>query len=208
LIFNLDPSNQLRLVTSLRRDYYQVAYDPFPRDIENGLVDGQLTGQYPSLNLRDAEHEADALASFSWVHTFNSRMLLTFSPFYHYNRANYDSGLTDPIVATQHRGSTYGGGQVSFSANEAKNDFQAGLYSLYQRNNEVLGAVFNNGSGNSTFTDAQHPAGSLAALFIDDKFKPVSWLTLSAGIRPTYFSGGVTESSISPRSASPSTCRA
>ena len=30
LIFNRDPKNQLRLVTSLRRDYYQIPYDPNP----------------------------------------------------------------------------------------------------------------------------------------------------------------------------------
>jgi hypothetical protein len=199
LIFNVDPANQLRLVTSLRRDYYQIPYDPFPNDIENGLVNGQLTGQYPSLNLRDHEHEADALANFSWVHTFSSRMLLTVSPFFHYNRANYDSGLGDPIIATQHRGSTYGGGQVSFSVNEAKNDLQVGIYSFYQQNNQSLGAIFHNGSGNPPFTDVQNLAGSVAAFFLDDKFKPLSWLTLSAGFRPTYFSGGVTESAISPR---------
>ncbi len=199
LIFNIDPSNQLRLVTSLRRDYYQVPYDPFPNDIENGLVNGELTGQYPSLNLRDGDHEADALANFSWVHTFNSRMLLTVSPFYHYNRANYDSALNDPIITTQHRGSTYGGGQVSFSSNANKNDFQVGIYSFYQRNSELLGATFNDGSGNPPLIDTEHPSGSLAALFVDDKFKPVPWLTLSAGLRPTHFSGGVTENSISPR---------
>jgi hypothetical protein len=199
LMFNVDPSNQLRLVTSLRRDFYQIPYDPFPNDIENGLVNGQLTGQYPSLNLRDQEHEADALANFSWVHTFNSRMLLTVSPFYHYNRANYDSGLNDPIIATQHRASTYGGGQVSFSANQAKNDLQVGVYSFYEQNNQVLGAIFHNGSGNSPFTDTQNLAGSVTAFFLDDKFKPLSWLMLSAGLRPTYFSGGVTESAISPR---------
>ncbi|HSY92279.1 MAG TPA: TonB-dependent receptor [Candidatus Binatus sp.] len=195
LIFNVDPSNQLRLVASLRRDYYQVPYDPFPNDIENNPVDGQ----YPSLNQRDADHESDALANFSWVHTFNSRMLLTVSPFYHYNRANYDSALADPVATTQHRASTYAGGQVSFSVSEAKNDFQAGVYGFYQQNNELLGAIFNDGSGNPPFTDAEHPSGSLTAFFIDDKFKPVSWLTLSAGLRPTYFSGGVSETSISPR---------
>jgi hypothetical protein len=199
LIFNVDPSNQLRLVTSLRRDFYQIPYDPIPNDIENGLVNGQLTGQYPSLNLRDQEHEADALANFSWVHTFNSRMLLTASPFYHYNRANYDSGLTDPIVATQHRGSNYGGGQISFSANQAKNDLQVGIYGFYERNNQALGAIFQNGSGNPPFTNTQNLAGSVTAFFLDDKFKPLSWLTLSAGLRPTYFSGGVNESAISPR---------
>ena len=48
-------------------------------------------------------------------------------------------------------------------------------------------------------TETLRPSGSLTAFFLDDKFKPVSWLTLSAGLRPTYFSGGVTENSISPR---------
>src|SRR6266567_8463537 len=199
LIFNVHPTDQLRIVTSLRRDYYQIPYDPFPDDIENNLVNGRLTGQYPSLNLRDGDHESDALANFSWVHTFDPRTLLTVSPFYHFNRANYDSAVTDPIIATQHRGSTYAGGQVSFSTNVAKNDFQAGVYSFYQRNTELLGASFNDGSGNLPFSDAEHPSGSLAAFFIDDKFKPASWLTLSAGLRPTYFSGGATESAISPR---------
>ncbi|HLZ41619.1 MAG TPA: TonB-dependent receptor [Candidatus Sulfotelmatobacter sp.] len=197
-IFNADPSDQLRLVTSLRRDFYQIPYDPFPYDIENGLMNGQLTGQYPSLNLRDTDRESDAVVNFSWVHTFNSQMLLTVSPFYHYNRANYDSALSDPVVTTQHRGSTYGGGQVSFNANQKKNDLQVGLYTFYQQNNELLGAVFNDGS-NAPFTESQSPTGTLAAFFLDEKFKPLSWLTLSAGLRPTHFSGGVTENSISPR---------
>src|ERR1700739_217716 len=170
LIFNVNPSNQLRLVTSLRRDYYQIPYDPSPNDIENGLVNDQLTGQYPSLNLRDHEHEDDALANFSWVHTFNSRMLLTVSPFYHYNRANYDGGLADPVVTRQHRGSTYGGGQVSFSVNKAKNAPQRGVYSFSQQNNQVVGAIFRDTSGNPPFTNSQNLTGSVAAFFLDDKF--------------------------------------
>ncbi|MGC2474821.1 MAG: TonB-dependent receptor [Candidatus Sulfotelmatobacter sp.] len=199
LIFNADPSNQLRLVASARRDYYQIPYDPNAYDIENGLANGELTGQYPSLNLRDGDHESDAVTTVSWVHTFNSHTLLTVSPFYHYNRANYDSSLSDPVVTTQHRASTYGGGQVSFSANVTKNDLQVGLYSFYQQNNELLGAIFNDGSGSQPFSVTENPTGSLAAFFLDDKFKPVSWLTLSAGLRPTHFSGNATENSISPR---------
>ena len=198
LVLNVDPSNQLRFVTSLRKDYYQIPYDPNPYDIENNLVNGQLTGQYPSVNLRDGDHESDAIANFSWVHTFNSKFLLTVSPLFHYNAADYDSALTDPVVATEHRSSTYGGGQVSFSANVAKNNLQVGLYSFYQQDNELFGALFNH-HGGSPFTDTEHPAGSLAAFFVDDKFKPVSWLTLSAGMRPTHFSGGVSENAISPR---------
>ena len=199
LIFNVDPSNQLRLVTSLRKDYYQIPYDPFPDDIENGLVNGQLTGQYPSLYLRDGDHESDAIVNFSWVHTFNSKLLLTISPFYHYNRANYESSPDDyPVATTQDRGSTYGGGQASFSANVARNNLQAGVYTFYQRDNELFGAIFNDGS-NAPFTDTEHPTGSLAAFFIDDKFQVTPWLVVSAGMRPTRFSGGVTETAISPR---------
>ncbi len=199
LIFNVNPSNQLRLVTSLRKDYYQIPYDPNPSDIENApIAANDFKAQYPSLKLRDGDHESDALANFSWVHSFNSKLLLTVSPFFHHNAADYDSALTDPVATTQHRSSNYGGGQVSFSANVAKNNLQVGLYSFYQQDKELFGAIFNDGS-TSPFADAEHLSGSLAAFFIDDKFKPVSWLTLTAGMRPTHFSGGVSENAISPR---------
>jgi hypothetical protein len=201
LIFNPDASNQLRFVTSLRRDYYQVPYDPFPNDIENApSAANGFEAQYPSIGFRDANRESDALANFSWVHTFNSRSLLTVSPFYHYNRANYDSSPEDfPTVTTQHRASTYGGGQASFSANVAKNNFQAGLYSFYQKDDETFGVVFHDGSGNPPFSAIEHPSGSLVAAFVDDKFQVTPWLALTAGIRPTHFSGGQAESAINPR---------
>jgi hypothetical protein len=200
LIFNVNPSNQLRAVTSLRKDYYQIPYDPFPFDVQNNLVDGKLTGQYPSLNLRDSQREADALGNFSWVHTFNTKMLLSISPFYHYNSANYDSSPNDsPIAAIDHRASTYAGGQVSFNANVARNNLQVGFYGFHQHDNQFLSAVFNDGSGSPPFVDRSHASGGLEAFFIDEKFKPVPWLTLSAGMRTTHFSGGVSESAISPR---------
>jgi hypothetical protein len=194
-IFNADPSNQLRLVTSLRKDYYQIPYDPFPNDIENNPVDGQ----YPSIGLRDGNHESDALVNFSWVHTFNSKVLLTVSPFYHRNGANYDGSPIDFNTATtDHHTSTYAGGQVSFGANFAKNNLQAGFYGFHQHDDQLFAAIFNDGS-NPPFTESDPASGGLEAFFIDDKFKPFSWLTLSAGMRPTHFSGGLTENAISPR---------
>jgi TonB dependent receptor/Carboxypeptidase regulatory-like domain/TonB-dependent Receptor Plug Domain len=196
LIFNLNPLNQLRLVTSLRKDYYQIPYDPVPGDLENGT---NADGLYPSIGLRDGQHEGDAFVTFSWVHTFNSNTLLTVSPFYHYNSAKYNSMPNDfPIASTDHRASTYAGGQVALNANLARNNLQVGLYSFYQRDSELFGAIFND-SSNPPFIGAQHPSGSLAAFFIDDKFKPFSWLTLSAGMRPTHFSSGLNENAISPR---------
>jgi hypothetical protein len=194
-IFNVDPSNQLRLVTSLRKDYYQIPYDPFPHDIENNPVGGQ----YLSIGLRDGNHESDALVNFSWVHTFNSKTLLTVSPFYHRNGASYDSSPDDFTTATtDHHTSTYAGGQVTFSANVAKNNLQAGFYGFHQHDDQFFQAIFNDGS-NPTFAERDPASGGLEAFFVDDKFKPFSWLTLSAGMRPTHFSGGMTENAISPR---------
>ena len=200
LIFNVDPSNQLRFVTSLRRDFYQIPYDPFPNDIENApSAANGFQAQYPTIGLRDAQHEADALGNLSWVHTFNSKSLLTVSPFYHYNRANYDSLPSDfPSASTDHCSSSYAGGQLSVTAGVAKNDLQAGLYGFYQRNDELFAVAFNDNSLPS-FNDHERPSGSLAAFFLDDKFKPLPWLALSAGLRPTHFSGVAAENSISPR---------
>lgn len=203
LIFNVNPSNQLRLVSSARKDFYQVPYDPYANDIENGATQqNDFTPQYPSIGLRDRDHESDVVMNLSWVHTFNSKLLLTVSPFYHYNAADYTSSPTDmPVAANQDRSSSYAGGQGSFSANVGKNNFQAGVYSFYQSNRESFGAVFTDGSGQPAFTDTERPTGGLAAFFIDDSFKPFPGLTMTAGMRPTHFSGnsGFSESAISPR---------
>lgn len=199
LIYNADPSDQLRFVTSLRRDFYQIPYDPYAGDLENGAsscTSTDLSAQYSTICLRDAEHEADALANFSWVHTFNSKTLLTVSPFYHFNRTNYDGSPNDqPTDSTDHRASTYGGGQAGFSTSFAHNDLQVGGYGFYQSNNEFFGLT----PSTPPLADREQPTGSLAAFFLDDKFKPVSWLSFSAGIRPTHFSGPITESAVSPR---------
>jgi hypothetical protein len=207
LIFNVDPSNQLRLVTSVRKDSYQIPYDPDFNDLESS--------QFDSSGLRDVDRESDAIVNFSWVHTFNSKFLLTASPFFHYNSANYRSDPADyPTATTDDHSSNYAGGQVSFAVNVARNNLQVGFYGFHQNDRQNLGVVSNcatNGDPNFSppacdpadlpppFADQQSPSGSLAAFFIDDKFKPLSWLTLSAGMRPTHFSGGISESAISPR---------
>lgn len=211
LIYNVNPGNQLRFVTSLRRDYYQIPYDPNPNDFENGAIPGNnFTPQFPSIGLRDGQHEADAGVIFSWVHNFNSKVLLTVSPFYHYNSGNYASSPADvPIATTEDRASTYAGGQATVSANFARNNLQAGFFSFYQHDSQQFGAIFNDGSGNAPIADIEHPTGNQETFFIDEKFTPVSWLTLIAGMRPTRFSEGnfnpnsatqpVDETTINPR---------
>ncbi len=208
-IFNVDPSNQLRLMTSVRRDYYQIPYDPDPNDFENSNPNG-----YASIGLRDGQTEVDTGVLFTWLHTFNSHLLTTVSPFYHYNSGDYASNPNDdPVATTENRASNYAGGQASFSANYKKNDLQVGFLSFYQHDNQFFGVVFNPLSFPppvpSPIADSERPTANLETFYIDDKFNPFSWLTLSAGIRPTRFAEGnfaatssaqpVDESAISPR---------
>jgi hypothetical protein len=201
-IFNINPSNQLRLVTALRKDYYQVPYDPNFNDLESS--------QFDSSGLRDSNRESDALINASWVHTFNSKLLLTVSPLFHRNTTDYESSPSDyPTATTDHHTSTYAGGQISFSANSVRHDLQVGFFGFHQNDDQRLGLLFNcpnngdsnfqNNCGGAPFLDSEPDSGGVAALFVDDKFKPFSWMTLSAGMRPTYFSGGISENAISPR---------
>ncbi len=120
-------------------------------------------------------------------------------PFYHYNSANYDSNPNDfPVATTAHHSSSYAGGQVTFGANLPRNNLQVGVYTFYQHDNQLLSVIANDGSpGLSPTQDSA--SGALGAFFVDDKFKATSWLTLIAGMRPTHFSGGISENAIGPR---------
>src|SRR5580658_378968 len=204
-IFNANPANQLRLMITARKDSYQIPYDPNPSDIENGAIAANgFSPQWQSLGLRDTQNEADTGVILSWVHTFNSNVLMTISPFYHYNSGNYSSSPSDtPVATTENRASTYAGGQGSVSVRFARNNLQAGFFSFYQSDNQFFGAVFNDGSGTAPVADTEHPTANVETFFVEDKFEAFSWLTLSAGMRPTRFSGdyanGFTETSVSPR---------
>jgi hypothetical protein len=177
-IYNLDPKDQFRLVTSLRADYYQIPYDPNPDSVFN------------SSGLRDGQHENDGYVAFSWVRTINPNMLLTVSPFFHHNTANYGSDPNDtPTAATDDRTSEYAGLQSTFSVSVARNSIQAGIYGFAQHDNEFFHLIFNDGSGTAPVSESDVGTGGQFAAFIDDKFQPTSWLTFTAGIRPTHFVG-------------------
>lgn len=183
LIYNRDAANQFRFVTSLRRDDYQIPNDP----------DAQDAG------VRDVERERDGLVSFSWAHSFRPNVLLTVSPFYHYNRANYDGDPNDvPVSTTQHRVSQYAGGQVVLSAVTTRHNARAGVYAFGQHDNEAVGLIANDGSG-ANVSQTQISTGHLEAVFLEDQYKALSWLTLTGGVRLTHFTGAVSENAASPR---------
>jgi outer membrane cobalamin receptor len=180
LIFNVNAANQLRLVTSLRKDYYQIP-------------------NAPGDTLADGEHEADAFVNFTWAHTFKSNWLLTLSPLYHFNSANYSGNPNDlPISTTDNRASTYAGGQATISGLVARNNIQAGFYGFWQRDNQLFGLVFNDES-NPNFQNREIVTGHLSEIFIEDKFQVTSWLNVSGGVRESFFSGSISETAASPR---------
>src|SRR5712664_1773785 len=184
LIFNVDPQDQLRLIAQARRDFYQVPVDP----------------NDPSTILRDANRESDSFAAFSWVRTFSPGLVLTVSPFFHYNSANYRSNPNDiPSAATQDRSSKYEGGQAGISWIKGRNNARAGLYSFAQQDDQFFHVIYNDGSGTVIPPLAQTPTGSLITAFVEEQFKPTSWLTLNAGLRQTHFSGALAENATSPR---------
>ena len=190
-IFNPDPKNQFRVVASLRQDYYQIPIDPDPNSVGNSV--------YPSYGLRDGEREPDGYVTFSWVHTFNPNTLITVSPFYHYNGADYQGGPNDfPVISTVNQTANYAGTQASVSANFWRNDLQAGVYGFFQHQHNYFDNVFTDGSQNFPASSIG-VNGGVAAEFINDKFKITPWLTLIAGLRVTQFNASISENEIDPR---------
>jgi TonB dependent receptor/Carboxypeptidase regulatory-like domain/TonB-dependent Receptor Plug Domain len=191
LIYNHDPANQMRLVTQLRTDYYQIPYDPNPDDWQNQL--------YDSSGLRDGEHETDGYAAFTWVHNFNTATLLQLSPFYHYNDAKYDPSLQDlPTATSSDQTGNYGGVQTSISTLIAKNSLSAGFYAYSQHEQDAFGVIFNDGSSEN-FHQPEEITGGVEEFFAEDSYKPTTWLTLIAGLRQSNFQGVISESATYPR---------
>jgi len=191
-IYNPTAKDQLRLITQLREDFFQIPYDPDPNSIGNS--------QYDSSQLRDTQHETDGVGAFSFLHTFNASTVLQVSPFFHYNQADYNANPNDaPVATTDHRASTYGGGQVSATTSIARNTLQGGIYAFAQHDSYLFGAIFNDGSGTAPINEPDSANGTVIEEYVSDNFKATSWLTLLGGLRESRFEGQFTETYTAPR---------
>ncbi|MGB9430854.1 MAG: TonB-dependent receptor [Candidatus Acidiferrum sp.] len=197
LMFNLSPKDQLRVVMSLRQDYYQIPIDPDPNSSGNQV--------YPTSGLRDGEQETDGYATFSWVHNVSSNFYFTLSPFYHYTDAHYQASPNDiPVVSDVNQTSNYGGMQGSFNASIWKNEIEGGVYGFAQNQSNYFYNSFQpcvlpcTPQNNPTVTAASI-TGGVEETFIGDKFRVTPWLTLIAGVRQTHFSADITENAVYPR---------
>ena len=191
-IYNRTPKDQFRLITQLRHDYFQIPYDPDPNSPGNQ--------QFDSSGLRDTQRELDGVVAFSWLRTYTPSTVLQVSPFYHYNRADYQPNPNDtPVATTSDRTSNYAGAQASITGSIARNTLQAGLYSFGQHDSYLFGAVFNDNSGNTNFRIPDAASGGLIEEYINDNFKATPWLTFIVGLRQSHFQSQITENVTSPR---------
>jgi outer membrane receptor protein involved in Fe transport len=183
IIFNKTPADQLRLIASVRGDHYQVPIDPTAAEI-----------------LHDVENEHDDFVNFTWLHTASDGVLLTVSPFYHFNRAHYSGGPEDLIRSEYDRGSNYFGGISTIGFTQGRHNFHAGFQIFGERDNQIY-SVFDSSPGDGETVAPQRtiPWANVEAAFGEDQFKATNWLTLNAGVRLSHYGGPVSENAADPR---------
>jgi outer membrane receptor protein involved in Fe transport len=187
IIFNSSASDQLRLVTSVRGDHYQVPIDP----------GGDTAFK------RDVEDEHDAFANFSWIHTGGKGITTTVSPFYHFNRAHYVGnyiGEPDPdvVIPDNDRGSNYFGGVASIAVMRGRHTARAGVQVWGAHDNQFFGIVTSDGS-QPPVSERDRVWSNVETVFVEDQYRPTTWLTLNGGLRLTHFGSTVSENSADPR---------
>jgi outer membrane cobalamin receptor len=189
LIFNATPRDQLRLAASARADFFQV---PNSSDQQ-------------AAQIRDTQRERDGFLNFSWVHTYSPGIMMTVSPFIHWNRAAYDGSspipslLPDqPPIPTDHNDSVYEGAQVSLAVTRGRHNARFGTYGFAQQDDSFFRVAATDGSG-SIASEKDNTSGGILSLFAEDQFRATDWLTFNAGVRYTHFSAGVVEDKTDPR---------
>jgi TonB dependent receptor/Carboxypeptidase regulatory-like domain/TonB-dependent Receptor Plug Domain len=198
LIRNQTAKDQIRVDGQYRQDFFQVPYDPNPNDFECA------SEYYCSSGLRDAQSERDSFAIANWVHTISPKALVSVAPFYHFNQANYDSLATDqPVATTWHQESNYAGAQADARLDAGPdaflNSFSGGLYSFYQKENDLFGVLVNDGSGTSQPNAAANEDAGLVEFSLGDHLRLGKYVTLLGGERFSIYRAELNESATYPR---------
>jgi hypothetical protein len=183
--YKLASGDQLDWTATVRNDRYQIPTD------SSDLNPTDTNYAY----LHDIDQEWDSFITLSWTHAISSDTLLTVSPFFHYNNAQYIPGATDPFKASSLNTSNYLGAQAEYKYVHGPNNLVAGLYGFYEHNNLLFGLA----EGSNSSQVSAVPVGGVGAAYLNDQYKPWKWLTFNAGIRLTHFSGETDENAANPR---------
>jgi outer membrane receptor protein involved in Fe transport len=186
LVFNPTPQDQLRLVASARGDHYQVPNTP----------------EQQAAGIRDVQNERDAFVNFTWLRSLPRGVLVTVSPFYHFNRAHYKGAVVndiapheDTVIPDDNRSSSYAGGVITLGITRGRHNAHFGLQGFAQHDDNAVALT----SADTRIRQTASAAGGVAAAFLEEQFRAASWLTLNVGLRLTHFSGGLTENAADPR---------
>jgi hypothetical protein len=182
VLYNPSSTNQFRLVGSARQDHYQVP----------NIVEQQALG------IRDEEKATDAFLNTTWVHTTASDLLVTISPYYHFNRGQYIGGASDPLVTNDNRGSHYAGGYVNVSQTRGRHTYHYGTDTFAEHDDSLFGLQSNVGS-HLALTHEEVLWANVMSVFGEETFRATQNLTLNGGIRAERFAGTLTEHAVSPR---------
>jgi len=199
LIRNQTSKDQLRVDAQFRQDFFQVPYDPDPNDWE------QANPHYQSYGLRDGQTERDAFVIGNWVHTISAKAQFSVAPFYHGNLADYDSKATDyPAATTWHQESEYAGTQADARAEAGWNSFSGGLYSYYQRENDLFGAVVRSTLPPHNIVAAYPDSSAIAnagllEFYVFDHLRLGPYVTLLGGERFSIDRAELNETAVYPR---------
>jgi outer membrane receptor protein involved in Fe transport len=182
LLFNSSARNQFRWIASVRDDRYQVPNDP----------DAEAAG------IHDADQESDRLVGFHWSHTLSDSATFSLAPYYHYNSAHFLGGPNDtPYILDDNARSNYAGGRGVLQVQKKRHNASIGFEVWGQHDNTLFGLTAN--PGGTVLSQTERQWASSSALFLEDQYRPVSWLTLNLGMRFTHYGGLVNENAADPR---------
>ena len=194
LIRNQTQRDQIRIDGQYRQDYFQIPYNPSTADYQT------TSGHYSSYGLRDGQKERDAFLIANWVHTLSPKAEFSIAPFYHFNQADYDSRANDlPVATTWYQNSNYVGAQADARIEVGWNSLSGGMYSFYQRENDLFGARVNDGSGPSQPNTSAIANAGLVEFYLSDHLRLGSYVTIQGGERFSIYRAGLNESAIYPR---------
>jgi len=182
LLYNASPHDQLRWIVSLRNNHYAIPNDS----------DSQAAG------IRDLDVEDDRLLGFQWAHTTPGGLIFTLSPYLHMNGAHYISGPGDmPFILDDNSRSTYAGARAMLQALKKKHNARVGLEVWAQHDNTRFGLTANPGA--QVVQQQELHWANTDSLFVEDQYRPTSWLTLDGGVRLVHYGGLRSENAASPR---------
>jgi outer membrane receptor protein involved in Fe transport len=182
LLYNASPRDQVRWIISLRNDHYAIPND----------ADAQAQG------IRDLDLESDDLLGFRWVHSIPGGLILSVSPYFHFNNTHYVGGPGDtPTILNEDSRSNYVGVRAMLQALKKRHNARFGIESWGQRNNTQFDLTAN--PGTQVLQQQEMHWANTDSLFAEDQYRPASWLTLDAGIRLVHYGGLLSENAVDPR---------